>query len=145
MLCPHILIQLLAVLILLQPHIHISTCSSLHCERSARSQFVLTFEKSWHFTTQNRHWTLRGGPAHQLTPQHWPQHGIAAHQHQHGIAARTNISMELLHIASTSPPPNATHCNRHPSSNLALSAMTNSCMLDITSPSISPLTDMKLC
>jgi hypothetical protein len=53
--------------------------------------------------------------------------------------------MELLHIVSTSPPPNATHYNRHPSSNLALSAMTNSCMLDITSTSISPLTDMKLC
>ena len=46
MLCPHILIQLLAVLIILQPHIHISTCSSLHCERSARSQFVLKFEKT---------------------------------------------------------------------------------------------------
>jgi hypothetical protein len=45
MLCPHILIQLLAVLIILQPHIHISTCSSLHCERSAMSQFVLKFEK----------------------------------------------------------------------------------------------------
>jgi len=43
------------------------------------------------------------------------------------------------------PAPSATHCNHHPSSNLALSAMTNSCMLDITSPSISPLTDMKLC
>jgi len=57
--CPHILIQLLAVLIILQPHIHISTCSSLHCERSARSQFVLKFEKSWHFTTQNRQTDLK--------------------------------------------------------------------------------------
>ena len=44
--CPQILIQLLAVLIILQPHIHISTCSSLHCERSARSQFVLKFWKT---------------------------------------------------------------------------------------------------
>ncbi len=44
--CPHILIQLLAVLINLQPHIHISTCSSLHCERISRSQFVLKFEKT---------------------------------------------------------------------------------------------------
>jgi hypothetical protein len=49
MLCPHILIQLLAVLIILQPHIHISTCSSLHCASFAMSQFVLKFEKSLKF------------------------------------------------------------------------------------------------
>ena len=42
---PHILIQLLTVLILLQPHIHFSSCSSLHHSR-VRTQYVTPFLKN---------------------------------------------------------------------------------------------------
>jgi hypothetical protein len=36
----HILIELLAVLLLLQPHIHISSCSSLHSSRRIHKTLV---------------------------------------------------------------------------------------------------------
>ncbi len=43
---PHMLIQLLTFLILLQHHIHFSSCSSLHSEQSTWNQFVSIFSKT---------------------------------------------------------------------------------------------------